>query len=450
MGRKAAEPAAAAPWIWPRLDERDRVVTVTPAHLARIRAFAPCWNAIETGAAGLSDGGDMTWEEGESELRRAAEVFMQTARLPVTSARLRNPFAAMDDATVALHLEEAPDRAVAASLAGRADLDFTASAQDIALWSMANRVAIGIDPKRPFHDEAPAQVLRRVIDPDGALTRKEMTEAGQALLSRQMLMLLLFVQQAELEPGTWVADSLEGWRLADPEESAPPMLDRAAWFDELFLQHHDEGQDYIEAMDLLIRLAELRRLGGSYPRLVPVFFLQDAFDGAACSRHEGRQEARLRDGLRHFPETAAETAAETVAADPPLLVLALTRLLNAQGRAAEARAVLEPAGLWEIAPETLAFDGPAAAEIAAFEGVLARHMLGLLDDAALGDILSGQDRAWRRPGRRSALSHAEALLAHADAQRRNRPVLLDMARATAAQLVLVARLLRAGQRPLPE
>ena len=423
-----------APFPWAELFSERTIVEVTEAHIAHIRGLCVCWEAVENGAAGLTDAED---DDGTTptpdNIEDAIAVFLQAATLPVTSGRVRNPFAGIDLDDDAFMLDDTPDQTVADLLRAGADFDFVATETDLALWAEANRGAEGIDPKRPFGTENPSRDVRRLVDPDKTLSNAAFSKRRKQLESRQMLMLLFFIQNAQLEPGTWrMAEEDGAWRRLQPGEPLPHrMLTRCEWIDALYRRHHYECQDYTATIHCLQKLVFDDRVRGSYAEMTRQFKLDNLFGGEMRAEHVGSAEEHLRTALGHFPDRRGGP-------ETPWFTLALVRMLNAQARWAEARAALEAADLFDIDRKDVQLDHVDALNCAYLEGLIARNGLGLIPDDEFNAILCDTHRRWKIFGRRSLSSFVRDLRYHPERYEDDaQPPGVTHARALVAQLELM-------------
>lgn len=421
-----------APWMWQDLDSLRSVTEVTQDHIDRIRAYAVWWDSVESGAAGLAEDSLPDQDGGKADFTAAVEVFMNAATLPRDQGKIRNPFAGMPEDDLDFLLGDTPDATIGEVLRRGEDIEFAATPEDLLLWAEASRGAEGIDPKRPFGSENPSRDIRRLIDPDKALSNAAFAKRRKTLESRQLLMLLFFVQTADLAPGTWQRGDDWIWRRLRPGERPDyPELTRREWIDALYPRHHHECEDYIETIHCLQKLVYDDRVRGSYAGLTRQFKLDNLFDGEMRARHEGRSEDHLRAALRHFPDRrGAETS--------PWFTLVLVRMLNAQARFAEAREVLAAADLFDISPADVRFDQVDAINCAFLEGIIARSGLGMIGDDELCAILAGTHRAWAVPGRTSLWSFIWDLRHEPERlEESEKPPGVLHARALAAQLELM-------------
>lgn len=382
-------------WTWRNLEQESSLTQVTAEQIACIRELAVIWETAESGAAALADDSFFEVDDtSDPELMAALEVFMTTATLEPVAGHIggviRNPYArAGEDDRYGLDPIPAPE--IAQLLASGEDIVWQAEADEITLWANANRRAGGIDPKRPFGTGNVSADVRALIDPDKQLSNAAFAKRRKWLESRLMLYLLFFVQNAQLEPGLWRRGEDWQWHHITPDDSPPgEALTRAEWGDRMYLQNHYENRDYTETLHALIHLVWHNRLSGGYAQLAEQFNLASHFDSPGDARYEGTVEERFRAALAAFPEQRGQTPR-------PWFTLSYARILNAQARFEEARAVLEAADLFTIAADAVDLSTINPIAIAWAEGLIARHGSGMMSEDEFQSALAGMHSGWRPP-----------------------------------------------------
>lgn len=205
-----------AKWPWPHKHAANAEVEFGPRELNRIRGLTVCWNPGEAGAAGLADSSFLEFDGLPTDEELLTDLFFQTAKLAHWGGVIRNPFGqAQGAADEEAHcLADIPDQGVADLLRTGEDIEFAPDDDLLALWSEANLRGEGIDCKRPFGSGNVSGDIRAVIDPDKDLSNAAFSKRRKHLESRMMLMLLRFVQAADLPFGTYRRDEGYQWHLA--------------------------------------------------------------------------------------------------------------------------------------------------------------------------------------------------------------------------------------------
>jgi len=383
-----------ASWTWRNLSEGRSLTEVTQEHLLRIRTLTVAWNTAESGAAVLADENfteienfrDDSDEEG---FLNALEVFMTTAAVANFEGVIQNPYArAQEDDRHGL--DNVPNREIANQLLSGQDINYHAEPDEITLWQNANRRSWGIDPKRPFGSEQVSRDVRALIDPNKTLSTSAFSKRRKWLESRMLLLLQFFVQNATLSPGLWRRrEDDRAWCPVRPDDPTPAgePLTRDEWVSRMFLQHYYECQDYAETLYALIHLVWNNRLSGSYADLVHQFRLDNHFDSQTRVTYEGTSEERFQAALAAFPERKGDGTI-------PWFTLSYTRMLNAQARFDEARAVLEAADLFEIDATQVNLSTVNPIAIAWAEGLIARHGSGMMSEDEYQAALHGMHSHW--------------------------------------------------------
>ena len=383
-------------WTWRSLSEERSLTEVTKDHIARIRTLTVAWNEAENGAAVLADAAFTEIERlrddpDEEGFLAALEVFVATATVPAYEGTIRNPYAKAGKDERWL-LEHTPAREIADLILSGQDIDYVAESDDLTLWQNANRRSWGIDPKRPFGSENPSRDIRVLIDPDKKLGNAAFGKRRKWLESRMLLVLQFFVQNAALAPGLWRRGDDWVWRPVGPDDPPPPgeELTRGEWQSRMYLQNHYENVAYTETIRALAHLVWNNRLTGSYAEFVRQFKLANHFDGRLDGHYEGNVDERFRAALAAFRE---RRGAEEI----PWFTLSYTRILNAQARFEEARAVLEASDLFEIDLQEIDLSTVNPLAIAWAEGLIARHGTGMLPEEDFQSALFGMKHWFVRP-----------------------------------------------------
>ncbi|KAB2688454.1 hypothetical protein [Brucella tritici] len=380
-------------WTWRSLSEGRSLTEVTEEHLSRIRTLTVVWNEAESGAAVLADA-DFTEIENlgndadEESFLNALEVFMTTATVAGFEGMIQNPYAraGKDDRCA---LENTPSREIADQLLSGQDIDYRAEPDEITLWQNANRRACGIDPKRPYGSESVSRDVRALIDPDKKLSNAAFAKRRKWLESRMLLVLQFFVQNATLAPGLWRRGDDWVWRPVQPDDPPPPgePLTRAEWMSRMDRQTYYENREYTETIHALAHLTWNNRLSGSYSDLVRQFSLANHFDSRIRAEYEGTLDERFRAALAAFPERRGDGSI-------PWFTLSYVRILNAQARFDEARAVLEAADLFEIDNDEVNLSTVNPIGLAWAEGLIARHGAGVMSEDEYQAALFGEHPQW--------------------------------------------------------
>ena len=377
-----------APWIWQDLESAASVTTVTADDLAQIRKLVVYWDTAENGAAGLADGDFFALDDDGDHLSTVVDIFLNTATLPQLSGTIINRYADADKGDISVLLGDVPDAEIRAILMFGEDIEFKATEQDRTLWTEANLRGSGIDPKRPFGSENVSRQIRPIIDPEKTLPKKQFIEHLRRVESRMMLMLQFFVQNAQLEPGSYMRDSSYTWLLVADGEADAENLTRVQWSGRMYDQMWDECIEYTKTLQALIHLVWENRLAGTYGQLAEQFKLGTHFDSGRYQKYTGTIEERFQAALAYFPERRGET-------ERPWFTLSYVRLLNAAARFEEARQVLEKADLFDIAASDVDLTTVNPLGVALLESLVTKRGLEIIDDSAFQDIISGAHREWQ-------------------------------------------------------
>lgn len=374
-------------WIWKDLESEASITTITADDIARIRKLIVYWETAENGAAGLLDEDFLEIAEGvPDDMEQKLELFMNLAALPKSEGMIRNPYAGSDSDNM-WALQHVPDQRIADLFRAGEDIDYKATDDDLALWGEANRRYYGIDPKRPFGYENVARDMRKIVNPDNKRDKKALNASLPYLESRLMLTLQYFIQNAELEPGTYQRGSNWTWgKLSD--EDGGEALTRAIWGDRMWLQMTYESEDYAQMLKALNHLVWNNRVTGTYAELEKQFNLGSDYDGKNHTRYEGSQEERLVAALANFPDHRDHTPR-------PWFTLCLARMYNAKARFAEAKEVLERANLFTLKAEDVDLSSVNPLAIAWLEGLITRRGLDQIGEEKFQSILANSDPDWR-------------------------------------------------------
>ncbi|MEL6547577.1 MAG: hypothetical protein AAFQ82_23340, partial [Myxococcota bacterium] len=213
-----------APWTWANLEEEPDLI-VTDEHLALIRALKVGFETVENGAASVEI--PEAVEVIPTDFERVVDLFLNHATLERFGGRMINPYSPDDDELFLL--EDVPDPEIRALFESGEDIEFEASESELALFAEANLGSEGIDPKRPFGSQSVSRDVRRIIDPEKKLNRKDFSKARKYHESRMLVLLQFFVQNAKLSTGTYTKKDYE-WRIAGDDEPKAEQIDVDEWY----------------------------------------------------------------------------------------------------------------------------------------------------------------------------------------------------------------------------
>ncbi|MGR3435361.1 MAG: hypothetical protein ACU0CO_10810 [Shimia sp.] len=323
-------------WPWPERDDETVEVVLTAEAIAAIRAGLVWWDATENGAPGLYDAGDEEEDEERSDPGDAArDVFFQRGEVSEWAGPIRNPFPDLDPATRAECLEDLPDPTLRARLETEREIDFTPDADLLSLWNEANLGPEGIDPKRPFGMSDVQRHMRTLLDPDETdpdfEARATRAEAGM------MPMLMRFLQTAEVAPGCYLRGADHLWHKPEETDEAGgtaggDALTYSEWVDRTYSAYLHQSRAYVATMEAVAHLMSEGRLQGTMAEVHAAMRLGDAYDSLEDTYSEVTTETALRHAHDRFD-----------APDKRLILALLLRILNAQGRHEEVRALCRDA-----------------------------------------------------------------------------------------------------------
>jgi hypothetical protein len=389
------QPERTAPWIWPKRSD-DTLLAFTDAHLASVRSCLFAWNLTEHGAAALALFEDYRIPEGDDEMSRVVDLFLNKARLDGYSGIIRNRFAdpTIKDTDASILLDGMPDAATEALIMSRADIPFEASAEELALWAVAYRSHGGLDPKRPFGSESVARDVRRIVDPKRKMTNAAFAKYRKQVESRLALLLVYFVQNAELAAGEYVwRDS--SWfskaELPPDEEEAPEMLHAEDWSYRVAGEFWSLNFPYLKTLAPLHDLICEDRISGTYGEIVERYRLWDHYDAPNTHRYACRLLDLARAALRHFPETSGN-------AEKSVVTLVAARVLNSTARFEEAALLLQQAKLSPQTGTKIEIETISYATVAVLERLVADFGLGRVARKDVGAVLAGGHKSYPEIG----------------------------------------------------
>ena len=292
---------------WPFPEPNARVFEITKTHIAAIRQLVAVWDIGETGAPALvlPDGDELE----DDPLARYVELFLNAAVLPSASGTIPNRLLSgeMPAEERETYLAYIPDTSLRAEFEEKESIPFTADAMDLALWDAAQKWEAGIDPKRPFGTGNVAKDMRAILDPENTLSRGEFTKLKRTRFSRMILMLQLFVQEAQLKPGIYSYSSRLGWQHADERRKTPLHLDEETWTKYLGRPFHKAESSYL--YDLQYHVFEATTppdLRGSYSEVANRLDLIRNYTHEAYSPGPNYLLEKATKGYAHWPETSGD------------------------------------------------------------------------------------------------------------------------------------------------
>ena len=375
-------------WTWQDVGCAESVTTVTADDIAEIRNLAVYWETAENGAAGLADADFLELGNDTSHFANVVDIFLHNGALPKHKGTIINRYAHADPGDKSILLDDIPDAEIRALFQSGNDIAFEADEHDLALWAEANLRETGIDPKRPFGTGQVARDVRAIIDPDKKLPKKQFTEQLKRAESRMMLLLQFFVQNAQLEPGTYIRGANYMWNPVTGDEALGEALTRDEWSSRMHYQMRQENEEYHQTARALAHLIWTNRLKGTYSEIAEQFQLANHFDSEGASRYSGTVEERFQAALKHFPERRGET-------QRPWFTLSYARLLNASARFEEVKAVLEHADLFNIPASEVNLRTVNPLSVALLEGLVAKRGLDIIGEDEFQDILANVHPDWR-------------------------------------------------------
>ena len=323
-------------WPWPHRDAGSAQVSFGPEQLAFIRSLTVCWNPAETGAAGLADEAFLDMEGASEDQLTLIEMFLNTASMPDWAGPVRNPFgqAGADPDDMAVCLEDVPDQSVAEILRSGQDFDFAPEDDLLTLWREADLRGEGIDPKRPFGTGHVSRDVRALIDPEKTLSNAAFSKRRKLLESQLMLMLLRFVQAAELPFGDYARDAdWHGHPAAEVAARTGEEIDHQEWVSRLYPGQIYQTQDYTKTLQAAGHLMWEGRLKGSYGALADSLELGNFYGVAEHTYSDVPIEDMVRTGLEAFAEGELKP-----------LTRMMVRILNSQSKFKKARKLLKRSG----------------------------------------------------------------------------------------------------------
>lgn len=378
-----------APWIWPSLFEERNTGEVTQAQIDWIRKAVVYWDIAEKGAACLAGEDQEPFCDMEDDnLQTAVEIFLNAAKCEPLQGIIRNPYTKIPRNEVGFLLEDVSDQSIAKLFLSGDDIDYIAEEDELNLWRETSLTGYGIDPKRPFGSENVSRDVRAIVDPDKKLSNRAFAKRRKYLESRLMLTLQFFVQNAQLEAGTYKYKSDEGWvRITGEEPAHCEMISEREWVDRLYLTQHYECETYTKTAQALALLVWENRVAGSYSKLAEQFKLANLHDTIIERRYKGSLIDILQAAVKHFPE-------ETSDPKESWFSMVLVRVLNSQARFAEAKAILQKSHLYNIDPKLANYSKITETNLAILENIITRRGLEELSKDEFQAILSNTHSEW--------------------------------------------------------
>ena len=319
-----------AVWPWPERTYGVTKVTLGENELAFIRGLTVMWNSAEHGAAGLADADFYELEDSPDETLSLVEMFLSTAKIDSWAGQVRNPFGAIPD-DASYWFDHVPDSDIAARLRSGEDIAFKPDADLIRLWKSADLRGTGIDPKRPFGSGHVSRDVRALIDTDKAMKPKAFRARMKHLEAQMLLMLLRFVQNAELPLGDYARGSDGRWVPADMlETGAGAEITHEEWVQRLYPGQIYQTRDYVKTLRAAAHLMWEGRLSGEYRTVSESLALGNAYGVPERTYSEVSTDEAARVGLSAFQEEELKP-----------LTRIMVRILNSQSRFDEALKVLE-------------------------------------------------------------------------------------------------------------
>lgn len=325
-------------WPWPHRDADGQVLGFGARERQFLRQATVFWDSAEWRAPGLADAGFEPIEALGKGWTDMVDLFLNTARIARWDGVIENCFATASPRDIEYALADVPDAEVRAMLASGQPIPFAPDADLLRLWQAADKRGTGIDPKRPYGTAHVARDIRAMIDPDKTLGRNAFKARRDRLESEMMLMLLRFVQGAELPFDDYVRDETHAWvPISSLAERPQDRIGHGDWVDRLYLPYVYGMRAYLATMKASAQLMWEGRLQGGFEELCRQMKLGDAWDRSAHGYSAVPLETLLTAGLAGFDEAAHPKGQKP-------MTRMLVRLLNAQNRFGEALALMERAG----------------------------------------------------------------------------------------------------------
>lgn len=378
-------------WIWRDLESPEDF-DLTADHIASIRSLAAGWNTLEAGAAGLVFPGEA--EAGEvdqgSDLARACEIFLNCADPGDWRGTICNPYRhpAYNEALSEGDLALAPDQSAIAPLASGEDFEFAASPEEITAWGEADLRCHGIDPKRPFGMGNVERDLAPIVDPEGALSEKDLTQRVDYVQTRMVLALQYFVQHARIEPGLYGAGDHSQWERRGSEGAAKgELLDHEEWCARIHASFAYQTQDYITCCEHLSYLVWENRASGDYASLVRQFRLDSFYEDETRRRYDGATTEQLSAAVQAFPQDFHQGS-------NVFLASAAVRMHNSRAEFTDALDLLASSGWEAITLDDEARGSPARSAFLVLEALVASYGSKAISDTQYQAIIANENAEW--------------------------------------------------------
>ena len=323
-------------WPWPHKDSGSAEVAFGPEQIEFIRNLSVCWNGAESGAAGLADAQFLELDGGGGAVETLVEMFLHTARIADWSGPVRNPFGRKDADRDDMEycLEGIPDKRVAEMLRKGEDFMFEPCDDLLKLWAEADLRGHGIDPKRPFGTGNVSRDVRALVDPDRKLSNAAFGKRRALLESQLMLMLLRFVQAAELPFDDYARDADWTWLPAEEVRAKTgEEIDHAEWVSRLYPGQMYQTRDYTKTLRAAGHLMWEGRLKGSYREISGSMDLDNFYGVNEYTYSAVPSEEIIRKGLEAFDEGELKP-----------LTRMMVRVLNSQSKFTQAQELLAKSG----------------------------------------------------------------------------------------------------------
>ncbi|MEM1182558.1 MAG: hypothetical protein AAGM22_29705 [Acidobacteriota bacterium] len=359
-----------APWTW-RERGADPPIDFGPAHLDAIRALKVGFEEVENGAACVELPAN---SEAPEDFERAVDLFLNHATLDRFAGRVRNPYVGPDDPDLDL-LQDTPDSEIRELFASGVDFDFEASPAELALFAEADLRSSGIDPKRPFGSESVGRDVKRIIDPERTLNRKQFRAARAHAESRMMVLLQFFVQNAELEPGSYARVDHE-WQRLGSDGPETDMLGSDDWYWNIARDFNLQNRIFSDTLFHLHHLVWEGRIDAPYADLVQQLRLHDLYEDFTEPHFEGT--------------TLEHALAAYDAFGLRIFAVIAVRALNATARFTEALELFVAVGRADAPPEEADLGSVSYPNLGMLEAGIARYGSGDMDADGFQRWIAGQ------------------------------------------------------------